>query len=84
MVQTLVEMTEATVIADLFIVQSVQAAQALIELKVQNIVRLITDLRRIQWATMQGVEMLEESLFSDGEQARIESEDELDFEGNLL
>ena len=67
-------------------IQEVQALQTLIELEVREAARLVTNLRRVQWATAQelAIEMPEESLFSDGELTRIESEDELDFEGNLL
>ena len=73
-------------IASPFVIQSVQSLQTLIELEVREAARLVTNLRRVQWANATGsaIEMPDESLFSDGEQARIESEDELDFDGNLL
>ena len=86
-VDTLVEMTERTEIASPFVIQTVQGLQTSIELEVREAVHLVTNLRRVQWATAQGlaIEMPDESLFSEGEQdARIKSKDELDFDGNLL
>ena len=85
-VDTLVETTERMEIASLFVIQEVQLLQTSIELEVQEAVCLVTNLRRVQWVNAQGlaIEMPEESLFSDGELAHIKSEDELDFEGNLL
>ena len=46
--------------------------QTSIELKVTNMLRLITDLRRVQWAQEQGlgIKMLEESLFDKGEEGK--------------
>ena len=85
-VDTLVETTERMEIASLFVIQEVQALQTSIELEVTEAVRLVSNLRRVQWVNTQGlaIEMPEESLFDEGELARIESKDELDFEGNLL
>ena len=83
---TLVETMEVSETASPFVIQTVQGLQTSIKLEVREAVRLVTNLRRVQWANTQGlaIEMLEESLFSDGELSRVESEDELDFEGNLL
>ena len=85
-VDTLVETTERTEIASLFVIQEVQSLQTSIEREVREAARLVTSLRRVQWANAQGlvIEMPEESLFDEGELAHIESEDELDFKGNLL
>ena len=85
-VDTLVETREVSEIASPFVIQTVQGLQTSIELEVREAVRLVTNLRRVQWATAEGlaIEMPDEDLFSEGEQgARIESEDELDFDGNL-
>ena len=86
-VDTLVETTERTEIASPFVIQTVQGLQTSIELEVREAVCLVTNLRRVQWATDQGlaIEMPDECLFSEEEQeGRIESEDELDFDSNLL